>query len=171
MVFIYRQEIIKDISFFTSQPQANFYNELFMNLDLSCIPEYNSKTGRTGYSNHAMICAFIVMKCEGFSQISDLIDFLSNNLIIAYYCGFNVMDKLPSYAKFTRFIREFDNDVLQTVMQSQVLKAVDLTLVDPSFIALDATPLKPMFQTTTLNLLKKISFLKTFNLRLIRIAD
>ena len=61
-----------------------------MNPDLSCIPEYNSKTGRTGYSNHAMICAFIVMKCEGFSQISDLLDFLSNNLIIAYHCGFNI---------------------------------------------------------------------------------
>lgn len=82
------------------------------------------------------------MKCEGFSQISDLLDFLSNNLIIAYYCGFNIMAKLPSYAKFIRFIREFDNDVLQTVMQSQVLKAVDLMLVDPSFIALDATPVK-----------------------------
>ena len=160
MVFIYRQEIIKDISFFTSQPQANFYNELFMNLDLSCIPEYNSKTGRTGYSNHAMICAFIVMKCEGFSQISDLLDFLSNNLIIAYYCGFNVMDKLPSYAKFTRFIREFDNDVLQTVMQSQVLKAVDLTLVDPSFIALDATPVKANVSNNNPKSFKKDKFSK-----------
>lgn len=160
MVFIYRQEIIKDISFFTSQPQANFYNELFMNLDLSCIPEYNSKTGRTGYSNHAMICAFIVMKCEGFSQISDLLDFLSNNLIIAYYCGFNVMDKLPSYAKFTRFIREFDNDVLQTVMQSQVLKAVDLTLVDPSFIALDATPVKANVSNNSPKSFKKDKFSK-----------
>lgn len=162
MVFIYRQEIIKDISFFTSQPQANFYNELFMNLDLSCIPEYNSKTGRTGYSNHAMICAFIVMKCEGFSQISDLLDFLSNNLIIAYYCGFNVMDKLPSYAKFTRFIREFDNDVLQTVMQSQVLKAVDLTLVDPSFIALDATPVKANVSNNNPKSFKKDKFSKNF---------
>lgn len=160
MVFIYRQEIIKDISFFTSQPQANFYNELFMNLDLSCIPEYNSKTGRTGYSNHAMICAFIVMKCEGFSQISDLLDFLSNNLIIAYYCGFNVMYKLPSYAKFTRFIREFDNDVLQTVMQSQVLKAVDLTLVDPSFIALDATPVKANVSNNNPKSFKKDKFSK-----------
>lgn len=160
MVFIYRQEIIKDISFFTSQPQANFYNELFMNLDLSCISEYNSKTGRTGYSNHAMICAFIVMKCEGFSQISDLLDFLSNNLIIAYYCGFNVMDKLPSYAKFTRFIREFDNDVLQTVMQSQVLKAVDLTLVDPSFIALDATPVKANVSNNNPKSFKKDKFSK-----------
>ena len=89
-----------------------------------------------------MICAFIVMKCEGFSQISDLHDYLSNNLIIAHYCGFDITKGLPSYAKFTRFIREFDNESLQSVMQSQVLKAVDLALIDTSFIALDATPVK-----------------------------
>lgn len=142
VVFIYRQEILKDIRLFTSQPKAKFYDELFINLDLSCIPAHNSKTGRASYSNHAMICAFIVMKCEGFSQISDLHDFLSNNLIIAYYCGFDITKNLPSYAKFTRFIREFDNDLLQAVMQTQVLKAVDLTLIDTSFIALDATPVK-----------------------------
>lgn len=142
VVFIYRQEILKDIRLFTSQPKAKFYDELFINLDLSCIPAHNSKTGRASYSNHAMICAFIVMKCEGFSQISDLHDFLSNNLIIAYYCGFDITRELPSYAKFTRFIREFDNDLLQAVMQTQVLKAVDLTLIDTSFIALDATPVK-----------------------------
>ena len=142
MVFIYRQEILKDISLFTSQPKAKFYDDLFINLDLSCIPAHNSKTGRAGYSNHAMICAFIVMKCEGFSQISDLHDYLSNNLIIAHYCGFDITKGLPSYAKFTRFIREFDNESLQSVMQSQVLKAVDLALIDTSFIALDATPVK-----------------------------
>lgn len=90
VVFIYRQEILKDISLFTSQPKAKFYDDLFINLDLSCIPAYNSNIGRAGYSNHAMICAFIVMKCEGFSQISDLHDYLSNNLIIAHYCGFDI---------------------------------------------------------------------------------
>ena len=46
------------------------------------------------------------------------------------------------YAKFPRFIREFDNDMLQIVMQSQVLKAAGLSLIDSSFTALDATPVK-----------------------------
>ena len=142
MVFIYRQELLKDISLFTSQPKAKFYDELFLNLDLSCIPARNSITGRASYSNHAMICAFIVMKCEGFSQISDLHDYLSNNLIIAHYCGFDITCELPSYSKFTRFIREFDNELLQSVMQSQVIKAYNLALVDSSFIALDSTPIK-----------------------------
>lgn len=157
MVFIYRQDILKDVSLFTSQPKAKFYDELFINLDLSCIPAYNSKIGRAGYSNHSMICAFIVMKCEGFSQISDLHDYLSNNLIIAHYCGFDISRELPSYAKFTRFIREFDNDMLQTVMQSQVLKASGLSLVDSSFIALDATPVKANVSdsSVTLEILKR----------------
>ena len=157
MVFIYRQEILKDICLFTSQPKVKFYDELFINLDLSCIPEHNSKTGRSSYSNHAMICAFIVMKCEGFSQIADLHDYLSNNLIVAHYCGFDIFRKLPSYAKFTRFIREFDNDILQTVMQSQFLKASGLSLVDSSFIALDATPVKANVSdsSVTLEILKR----------------
>ena len=107
MVFIYRQEILKDVSLFTSQPKAKFYDELFINLDLSCIPAHNSKIGRAGYSNHSMICAFIVMKCEGFSQISDLHDYLSNNLIIAHYCGFDISRELPSSAKFTHFVALF----------------------------------------------------------------
>ena len=160
MVFIYRQEILKDISLFASQPKAKFYDELFINLDLSCIPAQNSKFGRASYSNHSMICAFIVMKCEGFSQISDLHDYLSNNLIIAHYCGFDISRELPSYAKFTRFIREFDNDILQTVMQSQVLKAADLSLIDSSFIALDATPVKANVSNNNPKSFKKNKFSK-----------
>ena len=162
MVFIYRQEILKDVSLFTSQPKAKFYDELFINLDLSCIPTQNSKFGRASYSNHSMICAFIVMKCEGFSQISDLHDYLSNNLIIAHYCGFDISRELPSYAKFTRFIREFDNDMFQTIMQSLMLKAADLSLIDLSFIALDATPVKANVSNNNPKSFKKNKFSKAF---------
>ena len=109
-----------------------------------------------------MICAFIVMKCEGFSQISDLHDYLSNNLIIAHYCGFDITKKLPSYAKFTRFIREFDNGMLQTVMQSQVLKAAGLSLIDSSFVALDATPVKANVFNNNPKSFKKAKFSKAY---------
>lgn len=142
MVFINRQQIIQDISTFTSQPKSKFYDDLFLNLDSSSVPSYNCKTGRHGTSNHDFICAFIVMKCEGFTQVSDLFDYLTNNLLIACFCGFDITKPLPSYASFTRFIRDFDNDVLQKLMQSEVLKAVDLSLIDTSFIALDSTPVK-----------------------------
>ena len=135
MVFIYRQELLADISLFTSQPKIKFYSDLFLTLNLSEVALYNAVTGRRGATNHAMISAFIVMKCEGFSQISDLHDYLTNNLIIAHYCGFDIRKSLPSYSKFTRFIREFDNQILQKIMQSEVLKGVELCLIDSSFIA------------------------------------
>ena len=121
MAVIYRQEILQGIAFFTSEPKANFYDKLFIDLDLSDFPEYTARTGRKGYSKRALLCAFIVMKCECFSCITDLVDYLNNNLIIAHYCGFNIMEPLPSYWTFDRFIKDLDNNYLKKLMQSIVL--------------------------------------------------
>ena len=70
------------------------YDELFLQLDFT-LPR--AATGRKGFPKEAMLCAFIVMKCEGFSQISDLVDFLNCNLLITYSCGFDITKPLPSY--------------------------------------------------------------------------
>ena len=137
---IYRQEIIQDITLFTSEPKARFYSELFSHLDLSDFPDNIAKTGRKGFSNHAKLRAAIVMKCECFSCITDLLDYLQNNLLIAHYCGFNIVKPLPSYWTLDRFINSLDNDLLQNLMHSQVKKLYELGVIDTSFIALDSTP-------------------------------
>ena len=141
MAVIYRQEILQDITLFTSAPKAQFYDKLFLNLDLSEFPESTAKTGRNGFSKKALLCAFIVMKCECFSCITDLVDYINNNLIIAYYCGFNIMKPLPSYWTFDRFIRKLDNALLKKLMRSQVLNLSEMGIIGTSFIALDSTPI------------------------------
>ena len=40
LIVIYRQEILKDIRLFTSQPVAKFYDSLYLNLELSFVPEF-----------------------------------------------------------------------------------------------------------------------------------
>lgn len=80
------------------------------------------------------------MKCEAFSQITDLVDYLTNNLLIAYFRGFDIMKPLPSYWTFDRFLRNLDNQILKEVMQSQVLKLAEAGIIDTSFISLDSTP-------------------------------
>jgi len=140
LAVIYCQEILQDITFFTSAPKAQFYDKLFLNLDLSEFPDSAAKTGRNDFSKRALLCAFIVMKCECFSYITDLVDYLNNNLIIAHYCGFNIIKPLPSYWTFDRFIRKLDNTLLKKLMQSQVLKLSEMGIIDTSFIALDSTP-------------------------------
>jgi len=80
------------------------------------------------------------MKCEGFTQITDLWDYLNNNLLIAHYCGFNIMKPLPSYWTFDRFIAKLDNQILKDIMRNQVVKLAKLGIIDTSFIGLDSTP-------------------------------
>lgn len=87
-----------------------------------------------------MLCAFLVMKLERFSQITDLADYLENNKLIAYYCGFDITKSLPSYWTYDRFIRNIDHTLLEKVMQEQVLQLVKMGYIDTSFIGLDSTP-------------------------------
>lgn len=58
------------------------------------------------------------MKCEGFAQITDLADYLNNNRLIAHYGGFNIMESLPSYWTYDRFLRQVDNSALKPIMAS-----------------------------------------------------
>lgn len=134
---IYRQEIIQDVTLFTSQSAAVFYDNLFSELDFM-LPV--AATGRRGFPKEAMVCAFIVMKCEGFSQITDLADYLDNNRLIAHYCGFDITKPLTSYLAYGRFLKKLNNKELKEIMAQQVKKLYELGIVDASFIGLDSTP-------------------------------
>ena len=116
-----------------------FYDKLFSSLDFT-LPR--AATGRRGFPKEAMVCAFIVMKCEGFSQITDLVDYLDNNRLIAHYCGFNIMEPLPSYWTYDRFLKKMDNAALKEIMAAQVKKLYETGIVDASFIGLDSTPVQ-----------------------------
>ena len=50
------------------------------------------------------------MKCEGFSQITDLADDLNNNRLIAHYCAFNIMEPRPSYWTYDRVKNKFSKE-------------------------------------------------------------
>ena len=125
------------MTLFTSQSAAMFYDKLFSSLDFT-LPR--AATGRRGFPKEAMVCAFIVMKCEAFAQITDLADYLDNNRLIAHYCGFNIMKPLPSYWTYDRFLKKMDNAALKEIMAAQVKKLYEMGIVDASFIGLDSTP-------------------------------
>ena len=125
------------MTLFTSQSAAMFYDKLFSSLDFT-LPR--AATGRRGFPKEAMVCAFIVMKCEGFTQITDLMDYLDNNRIIAHYCGFNIMEPLPSYWTYDRCLRQLKNGALKSIMANLVRKLYELGVVDASFVGLDSTP-------------------------------
>ena len=126
------------MTLFTSQRAAVFYDKLFASMDFT-MP--TAATGRKGFPKEALLCAFLVMKCEGFSQITDLADYLENNRLIAHYCGFDIMRPLPSYWTYNRFLRQLDHGVLSEIMAQQVQQLYQMGIVDASFIGLDSTPI------------------------------
>lgn len=72
-------------------------------------------------------------------MITDLVDYLNNNLIIAHYCSFDITCPLPSYWTFDRFLKNFDHSILSDILKSQVLSLADKGIIDTSFIGLDST--------------------------------
>ena len=66
----------------------------------------------------------------GFAQITDLMDYLDNNRLIAHYCGFNIMESLPSYWTYDRFLWQVDNSALKPIMAKLVRKLYELGVVD-----------------------------------------
>ena len=135
---------------YSNNKSVKFYTNLFSELDLSSIEDYprkNHLTGNKPTSNHALIRAYIVMKAERFAYISDLIDYLSNNPIIAYLCGFS-LHTLPKRDVFYRFIKNFSNTTLKAILGNNVATMHTLGLVDFEKLLLDSTP---MLANTSLN--------------------
>lgn len=78
---MYQQLIMNIIDLFTPQSKFDFYSKIFDSLDLSSFPDEvnTSISGPDGFSCHALFRAFIVMKCEKFSEITQLQEYLFNN--------------------------------------------------------------------------------------------
>lgn len=137
-----RQLIFQCIELFTSTHKSSFHTKVFDTIDLSDFPEFLlSKYGPKGYSMHALFRAIIVMKCEKFPYITDLIDYLNNNLYIAYHCGFDIMKPLPSYWTFERFIKNTAHQYFSKVIQNLVLHLKELGFIDNAFVSADVTPI------------------------------
>ena len=125
---MHQQLIMNIIDLFTPQSKVDFYSKIFDSLDLSQFPDKvnTSFPGPDGFSRHALFRAFIVMKCERFSEITQLQEYLFNNQIIAHSCGFNITKKLPSYWTYRRFIKNTAHNWFTVVMKLQVETLVSL---------------------------------------------
>jgi transposase len=121
---------------------SRFYRLVFEYLNLSQIDEYiPSVFGPKGYSRHALLKSFIVMKLQSINQITDLKYFIENNHSIAQLCGFDLSKSLPSYSVFQRYIKNLDNNIISQVMTEIVSKLIAKNIISTDFIAIDSTPI------------------------------
>jgi len=126
------------------------YLVMFKMLDLSAIPDRKHNLGNKGYSQHAMIRAFIVKTREHIEYVPRLIDYLDGNPILAEMCGFP-SGKLPDASQFYRFIEKTEHSLFENLLYS-----IDQKLIEQDVVTLDTFIMdsKPVLAATCENNLK-----------------
>jgi len=102
------QELIR------SAPLLRKYYYIFKALNLSALPDRNDRVGRTGYSQHAILRAFIVKHLERIKSVPQLIEYLHSIPPLAEMCGFD-LGILPDESQFYRFLKNTKNSTLKAV--------------------------------------------------------
>jgi len=80
-------------------PLLRKYYLIFQALDLSALKDRNYGVGATGYSQHAILRAFIVKHLEGIKSVPRLIEYLNSVPPLLELCGFE-LGNLPDESQF-----------------------------------------------------------------------
>jgi hypothetical protein len=115
------------------------YDLLFQSLDLSTVHDTNTGAGRTGYSRHAILRAFIVKHLEGIKSVPRLIEFLDAHPVLTEMCGFE-MGALPDESQFYKFLSQTNTSVIETLHQAVNQKLIDADVVSLSHFIMDSKP-------------------------------
>lgn len=112
---------------------------MFKALDLSHVRNKNISVGRTGYSRHAMIRAFIVKHQQRIKSVPELIDFLDAHPGLSLMCGFEP-GKIPHEAQFYRFLAKTNNSILQNLHHDTNKKLIDKKIISMNHFIMDSKP-------------------------------
>jgi len=113
------QELIRNA------PLMRKYYYIFKSLNLSALPDRNDRIGRTGYSRHAILRAFIIKHLERIKSVPQLIEYLNSIPPLAEMCGFD-LGALPDESQFYRFLKNTKNSMLKAIHKT----ANDLLIKD-----------------------------------------
>ena len=115
------------------------YDLIFRSLDLSNVRDINYGIGRTGYSRHAMLRAFIVKHLEQIKSVPRLIEFLDAHPVLTEMCGFD-MGNLPDASQFYKFLSSTNTSVMENLHHAVNKKLVDKKIVSLSHFIMDSKP-------------------------------
>ena len=132
-LFYNLQEIIRNSDFHRK------YDLLFKSLDLSTVRDTNGGIGRTGYSRHAMLRAFIVKHLEQLKSVPRLIEFLDAHPVLTEMCGFD-MGNLPDASQFYKFLSSTNASLIENIHHAVNQKLIDQNVISLSHFIMDSKP-------------------------------
>lgn len=140
-MYHFQLSIFYDLQFLIQT--SSFYRKyylLFNSLNLSSVKEQNYSIGRTGYSRHAMIRAFVVKHFERIKSVPKLIEFLEAHPILSEMCGFT-MGVLPDASQFYRFLSDTPVSMLENLHHGINKELIANNAISTSHFIADSKPI------------------------------
>lgn len=113
---------------------------LFLNLDSAHLePEYS--TGRKPVSRQALLRAIILMNLKSIRSLTELRTVLKENPCAAECCGFDLLKPPPSVERFSSFLRDTDNLLIQKIRIGLVQRLINLKVISGKYLSIDSCPI------------------------------
>jgi hypothetical protein len=140
-------------------PSPIRYKTLFESLPEIKEPSY--KTGRKPISRNCLFRACIYKALRRLATLSDLTFELNNNPTVSKSLGFDPLVSAPSVERFSSFLHELPNEVLQTAHHKLVNQLITDHVISGKILAMDSCPIVVALKENNLKTSMKDRFDKT----------
>lgn len=116
------------------------YQILFDHLDTSALNEHHQGPGQHHVPKPALLRALIYKSLKPLPPLSDLVLELGDNPSITLKCGLNSC-RIPPVERFSSFLRDTNNYILQTISNSLVKELILLGEISGISLSIDPYPI------------------------------
>jgi transposase len=136
------QQLLLSAKHILSLDKINKFKIIFSCLSLppGLLPS-KYRRGRPGFSRQSILRTLIYKALRGLPTLSDLVATLNNNCHMAEICGFDITQPLPSIERFSSFLQDSDNELLQQIKRHQVKQLIQHKVISGNYLSIDSTPI------------------------------
>jgi len=137
-----KQKLLLSAEYLLDLKPLKQYDFIFANLDLLLLKEHTSHTGRPPIDRQSLLKALVFKNLRGLTNLSDLVNELSDNPSLALKCSFDIQRPLPTVETFSAFLRDTPTESLRSIQTELVSKLIGLKQIKGRYLSIDSVPIK-----------------------------
>lgn len=141
-----------------SQKHLEKYDLLLSRIDFSPLKDDYSHRGRYPYPRNALLSSLIYKNIRCIPTLSDLVRELNEHPNLAFKLGILSSKTMPSVERFSSFLKDTPNDILQSIKEDLILKLINLGEITGRFLSADSCPIAANVKENNLKTIVKYRF-------------
>jgi hypothetical protein len=155
-----KQKLLLSAEYLLDLKPLKQYDFIFANLNLLLLKEHTSHTDRPPIDRQSLLKALVFKNLRGLTNLSDLVNELSDNPSLALKCSFDIQKPLPTVETFSAFLRDIPIETLRSIQTELVSKLIGLKQIKGRYLSIDSVPIKANVKENNLKASVKDRFKK-----------